>query len=259
MFPYLIVGSTAMRRWIWNTREPNDLDVFTLGNWPEAETFWHPLLADWIDAETNRFATLDELYTLKVSHAYWELKNGSWNKHMNDIVTLKWHGAKMIQPLHDLLKQVWGDTHRKKWIVELAKNKDEFFNDAVPRKYDHDSIHASVAYGDRPLFESILKDGETVAVDMKKLRAMPFDDQVRLFREEVFATALERLVIPADYRYSTRKAYAWALRRTITSLTKGWSAQFLVENYDIFRNLDVDYVARHLAQKHRLIPLEVTQ
>ena len=255
----LTVGSEAMRYWIPNTRKPKDWDVFSPDPIAGAEVFWHPLLDDWISPGYVGYATIDELYTLKVSHTYWELRNGSWNKHMDDIVTLKSHGGKMIQPLHDLLKRIWAETHRKRWEVDLGRTKEQFFADAVPRKYDHDSIHASVAYGDRPLFESILKDGETVAVDMAKLKAMPFDDQVRLFREEVYATALERLLIPAEYRYSTRKAYAWALRRTITSLTKGWSAQFLAENYHIFRVPDVDYVARHLVQKHRLIPLEATQ
>src|SRR5690606_15193909 len=130
---------------------------------------------------------------------------------------------------------------------------------AVRRVYDHDSIHDSVAYGERPLYESVLKDGHSVQVDMSKVRALPYTEQIKLFREEIYATALERKVIPSDYKCSPRAAYAWALRRTITSLTKGWSARFIVTNYDVFHRPDMDYVARHRSRADRLIPLEVTQ
>lgn len=252
----LIIGSTAIQHHLGFTRDPKDLDIFSPHEISHAEVFWHPRLAEWIDPATDRFATLDELYTLKVSHAYWELRNGSWNKHMADVVTLKQAGAKLIPDVHDLLYSVWLETHGRK-RVNLNMNAATFFADAVKRKYDHDSIHASVAYGDEPLYIRTLKDGETVAVDMAKVWAMSFEDQVKLFREEVYATALERLMIPNDYRYSPRKAYAWALRRTITSLTKGRSARFIVENFDTFRVPDIDYVARHRANSDRLIPLEV--
>lgn len=252
----LVIGSTAIKHYVRDYRQPKDLDVFSSRPEPGAETFWHPLFEQWIPEGTNRFATLDEMYTLKVSHSYWELRNGSWGKHINDAAFLKRNGAELIGDLHDLLYKVWAEEHGRK-RVDLSQEADEFFSDAVQRAYVHDSIHESVAYGDRPMYERVLKDGHTVAMDMAKLKALPFEDQVKLFREEVYATALERLIIPSNYTYSPARAYAWALRRTITSLTKGWSARFLVENYDLFRRADVDYVARHKANAFMLIPLEV--
>ncbi|MEU2002034.1 hypothetical protein ACH47B_13165 [Rhodococcus sp. NPDC019627] len=251
----LIIGSTALQRLIPGTRTPKDIDALSPTPAEGVDAFWDERLADWIPAGTNRHATLDELYTLKVSHSYWELRNGSWNKHMFDVVALKRAGAVLDLELHNLLYRVWEDEHGKK-IVDLTQESDEFFTDAVRRRYVHDSLHESVAYGDRPLYESVLKDGKSVQMDMQKLRAMPFEDQVRLFREEIYVTALERLMVPNNYQYSPSRAYAWALRRTITSLTKGWSARFLVENFEVFRRPDVDYVAVHLANEHKLIELE---
>jgi predicted deacetylase len=102
-----------------------------------------------------------------------------------------------------------------------------------------------------------LRPGSTVSVSMPYIKAMPHADQIRLFREEVYATALERIIIPSNYTASPRRAYAWALRRTITSLTKGWSSRFLIENYCEMRTPDVDYVKVHLANTDKLIPLEV--
>jgi hypothetical protein len=247
----LVIGSTAQAAYL-DSRPPKDLDVLSPQPPEGADAYWDERMADWIPPGTNRPATLDELYTIKVSHSYWELRNGSWNKHMFDVVNLKNAGAVLDRGLHDLLYGIWEDRHGRK-VVDLQQESDEFFSDAVKRTYVHDSLHESVAYGDRPLYESVLRDGHTVAMDMGKLRAMPFEDQVKLFREEIFVTALERLVIPNGYRFSPSAAYAWALRRTITSLTKGWSARFLVENFEVFRRPDIDYVGLHLSNSHKLL------
>jgi hypothetical protein len=215
------------------------------------DSMWHPVFFEWLPEGTNRMATLDELYTIKVSHSYWELPNGSWNKHMYDVVTLKDAGALLDQGLHDMLYKVWQDKHGKK-VMDLSKESDTFFSDAVNRRYDHDSLHMSVAYGDRPIYEEVLKDGHSVDIDPRKQWALQFLRLVWMLREEIYVTALERIVIPSGYDCSPSMAYSWALRRTITSLTKGKTAQFIVENFDIFRKPDIDYVARHLSKKHLL-------
>jgi hypothetical protein len=239
-------------------RLPKDLDVFSddpMGI-PKSDGFWDDRLYEWLgDGSETRFATLDELYTIKHSHAYWELPNGSWSKHMTDMLRLEDAGAELIPELHDLLYSIWVDRHGAK-RVDLDMDAAEFFDDGVRRKYDHDSVHVSVAYGDRPMYERFLKAPPSVMIDMPKVWAASLEDQIRLFREEVYATALERIVIPKDYRCSPRAAYAWALRRTITSLTKGRSARFIVANYREFREPDHDYVARHRSRAEHLIPME---
>jgi hypothetical protein len=251
----LIIGSTALAELLPDAREPKDLDVLSPYKTIGDDVFWDDRMADWITPGTDRLATLDEMYTLKVSHSYWELRNNSWRKHMHDVVQLRKAGAKLDMGLHRMLYQVWETKHGRKQ-VDLTQESDEFFSDAVRRRYVHDTLHDSVAYYDRPLYESVLKDGKSVQMDMDKLRALPFEDQVKLFREEIYVTALERLVVPHDYSYSPSRAYAWALRRTITSLTKGWSARFLVENFETFRRADIDYVAVHRANAHKLVELE---
>lgn len=236
-------------------REPKDFDAFSDRPW-RADIFWDDKFYDWLGHNDSwRVATLDELYTIKVSHAYWVLPNGSWHKHMSDLVAMKQVGARLDLPLHDLLYSVWEPLHGAK-RVNLNMDKSEFFSDAVRRVYDHDSIHESVAYGDVPVYDSLLVDGEQVAMNMAAIKALPFERQIMLYREEVYATALERFVIPSDYTISPRLAYSMALQKTITSLTKGWSARFMVENYELFRKPDMDYVAHHKSKAHKLIRLE---
>ena len=267
-----IIGSTALKHWFPEAREPGDVDALrgeydpypitesisaggqTYMVLPNADVYRHLSFAPYFDFP--HVATPDELYTIKVSHSFWELPNRSWSKHMADLLFLKRKGAKLIPDLYAALYKVWEEKHGRK-KVNLQMEADDFFRDAVKRVYDHDSLHRSVAYTPgKPLYESILSEDRSVAMDMAKLKALPYDDQVRLFREEIYATALERKLVPTNYAISPGAAYIWALRRTITSLTKGWSALFIVENFDVFRRPDVDYLARHLANRDRLIRLE---
>lgn len=259
---YLVIGSTAAHAALGGEwRRPKDLDAFVspdAQNWGtarKADMFWHEDLTQYWGLDTYRFATLDELYTLKISHSYWELENNTWLKHITDAMLLKRHGAELIPDLHRTLYGIWEQKHGKKQ-VDLDMDKREFFADAVQRRWDHDSVHDSVAYFEEPLYNRILKDGAQVGVDMRKLKALPFQLQVMLFREEIYATALERIMIPRDYDYSPSAAYQWALRRVITSLTKGWSATFIADHYETFRHPDVDYVAKHRKNAHMLVPYE---
>lgn len=252
----MIIGSTALRHHFPDQRKPKDLDVIDPQDPKQpADRFWDERLLryasyDWWNGMF--YASIDQLYTLKVSHSYWELPNGSWGKHMRDVQFLKSKGAKLNGILHDILYEIWEDRYGKKKMKFMGK--DEFFEDAVTRIYDHDSLHDSVAYGDEAMYIQTLKKQGHTAVDMVYIRRMKFEDQVKLYREEVCATALERIVVPRNYHCSAGAAYLWALRRTITSLTKGWSARFIVDNYQDFA-IPCDYVVRHLANKEKLILL----
>lgn len=253
----MIIGSTALRHHFPDQRVPKDLDQFippeTNCPWV-SENFWHDRLEQYANREwwdSLHYGSPDELYTIKVSHSYWEIGN-TWGKHIRDVQFLKANGATLIPEFHDILYGIWEDKHGPKKMRFM--DKDSFFEDAVHRVYDHDSIHDSVAYNDEALYKQTLNREGHTAVDMSYIKGMPFEDQIKLYREEVCATALERIMIPAGYKGSAGAAYLWALRRTITSLTKGWSARFIVTNYEHFCK-PCDYLERHLANRERLILL----
>ena len=237
--------------WQATTQESYDK---VIRRYPDADVFFHPALAGW---DWSRVASPDELYTMKISHSFWEIGNSSanWKKHMNDVAFMQQHGLEFIRPLYDILYPMHKELHGRK-RTSLAQNAKNFFGDAVNRKYDHDSVHASIAYGDHPLFEDILVPGEEVMVDSSKFWAMDHATKCLLVREEIYATALERILIPKDYKASPTAAYAWATQRTLTSLFKGEWALWLALNYNELRVPDCDYVARHHEKAHLLIPLE---
>jgi hypothetical protein len=257
----ILIGSKALAQYIDIGRKPKDIDYFTdavtevYDDNKEIEPFYHPKIEDYFGHPTNRTATLDELYTIKMSHIFWDLRNGSWEKHAQDIMKMRQHEVKLIPELYKMLYSVWGEVHGKK-KANLSQDANNFFNDKVVRIYVHDSIHASVAYYDAPLYERILMDGEEVKVDKSKFDTMSYEDKLKLAREEIYATALERLVIPSNYKYSPRRAYAWALKRTTTSLARGWFALFIAENLEKLWKPDVDYVQVHKDNSDKLIKLE---
>jgi hypothetical protein len=255
---HLIIGSKALFYYT-PTRTVKDWDWFGDQEYaiPEGwkgDQFWHDSFDEWIPEGTHRVATLDELYTIKMSHSHWDIPGGSWGKHIADILTMKAMGAKIDEGLYKLLYKVWEEKHGKK-VMKLDQDKTEFFDDAVRRTYDHDSLHESVAFGDSPIYEEILRDGASVDIDPRKLWALPHHRIVQLFTEEICVTALERIVIPRNYRVSPGYAYQWALRRTVTSLTKGKSSRFILDHIEEFIKPDPDYVKRHKSKADRLVKL----
>ncbi len=246
----------------WDFLSDGDVAISTLALLPETkqDIFMHPAIGQWTWGSPYQMwrsvinPTLDELYTLKISHGYWNINN-TWQKHAADIVTMYKHGAQFIPELHDLLQPVWEEKHGGKRKINLGKEAADFFNDKVVRVYDHDSIHHAVTRHERPLFERILKDGHTVAVDKAKWDLLPYELQLEMVREEVYATAIERFVLPSNYTYSPGRAYRWALMKTPTDFSKGWFAKFVLLNLHNLMTPDCDYVARFKSQTERLILL----
>ena len=240
-----LVGSLALAKYI-PTVKPKDIDYFSSTDISGAEVFYAPELERWGWKDT---ATLDELYTIKLSHIFWVQKNGSWDKHKYYLQLMKNHEAKYIPELFDILYPIWEQRYGKK-RVNLNKTADEFFSSTVDRIYDHDSIHESIS--DPPMFMAILRDGSEVAVSRDKFEALTPELQLRTVREELYATALERIVIPNDYKGYSRAAYDWALKQMITSFSKGWFATYVADHLLELNRPDIDFVKVHLENKHKL-------
>lgn len=255
----ILIGSAALEQYIDLKRRPKDRDYFASGSvaktydWQPVETFTHPALEEWFGTEI-RTATLNELYTIKLSHIFWDLKNKSWEKHCYDLMLMRRAGAEFDMGLYAVLYKIWEEVHGKK-KANLNASPEDFFNKQVSRIYEHDSIHHSIAYYDRPMFERILRDGHEVAVDIAKWEALSLEDKFKTVREEVYATALERQIIPSNYTASPRAAYQWALKKTITSFSKGWFPLFIVTHLEELWKPDINYVLRHKENSDKLIKL----
>ena len=179
-------------------------------------------------------ASLDELYTLKMSHRY--LKNSPhFLKTRADIMRMRSMGAKVFDA--DWLKRREDETYWYKHPKLNVMKKDFFTGDGVQYVYDHDDIHKAVAHIEfdfvpTPAYTLYMKDGEEVKSDRSKFFA--HDESVRLFGvlEEAYVLALERSQIPFRGRIDPRRSFDIALQKVCTSITSGWFREFAWENFD---------------------------
>ena len=179
------------------------------------------------------FVTPDHMLTLKVSHIFW---NEKYDKHIQDIMLLQHKGYKVDEELYGLLYKHWCKVLGDKSFLSLKQDKENFFTDNIDYTFDHDYLHEIVAYNDRPLYEKVLKEGCDVLIDKSKFMSLSHEDQLNMVREECYAISLERFIIP--HGTDKRRAYSSSLKKMVISLTKGWFARFVVDNYRFLYKLD---------------------
>ncbi len=240
----VVVGSTALNQANFNFRKAKDYDVWISEDEPKPEIDnldFHITPIEIIQSipvlPNTNIATPNAIYTIKCSHLGWDI---FWNKHKQDIIWLKANDCELIPDLYVKLVKYWEIIHGNKNYLSLNKTKDEFFDDYVNHVYDHDLLHKIVAKPNRPIYESVLKDDQQVLIDKEKFSKLSKNDQINLFREEIKVIALERYLIPSEFRISELKAYLLALKKTITNLTKNWATQFIVTNLYEFSHMGND-------------------
>lgn len=235
----MLVGSKAANVvGLLKRNRPSDLDIWLSANEkvPNIKAEISIMPDDIMEAfseksKKQKYATLDDLMTIKLSHLQYDIK---WLKHLNDYLVLKHSDCCLNEELYYLLVLHWKKVFQNKRFLSLYKTKDAFFDDFVPKKYDHDWLHSLVAYPNQPIYISCLQDGQEVAIDPVKFDKLGFDDKVKMFREEINVIAMERWVIPSKGKISYHQAYHRSLHKTVTALTKGWACEFILKNIEDF-------------------------
>lgn len=186
------------------------------------------------ESKSSGIATPSDVMTIKLSHLPWDIK---WWKHAQDYLVLKMkYKCEINKPLYEALKLLWKVEHKDKPYLSLYKTKDEFFDDYVVKKLDHDLLHELVSHPNKPIYISCLKENEEVAIDKEKFSTLDFSDKVKMFREEINVIAVERWIINPRLKVKIpfREAYHRSLNKTVTALTKGWASEFICENLEYF-------------------------
>lgn len=188
---------------------------------------------------SEEVAAPEYLYTLKLSHCFW---NKRWQKTMDDILFFQRNKVQLNDRLFSLLYNDWTEIHGDKRSY-LNVSNEEFFRDAVDRVYPHDFIHECIAYYGDPLYNKCKRDKNKAILSHDLFLELSYLDQLRLCREEIYATALERFVVPANFRINSKVAYLGACRLLLTSMTKGWFPRFIAENWYSLYKPDVDFIS----------------
>jgi len=186
--------------------------------------------------EDHSVASFSTLYVLKMSHRY--LKNSPhFLKTMSDIrIIRKYLSPEEMEACKDLIsireKETLNYDH-----PNLSTKKNEFFTSNVDYVYDHDSIHVAVKIGDLPAYKYFQERDSEVKVSKKLWDDL--DDSLKLnaVLEEAYVLALERCMIPNNFRAFAFASFRIALEKICTSITSGWFREYAWENYNDVINL----------------------
>lgn len=225
----IIIGSHAIRYWYPSfNRVPKDLDIILeegeqiqlLGTYNKIEKLTNPILLKYHKG-SNKYATPNELYTLKMSHLFWNI---NWEKHMFDLQFLKGKGVVLIKPLFDELYTYWNVVHGANKRSDLKMKAEDFFDNAIKTKHSHDYLHTLLK--NPPTYTKVLKDGEEVEVDEDKFNRLNEEEKEDLVREECYLMAYERY---PEVNY--KLAYGRMIRKFIISHAPIWEAIWIIENF----------------------------
>lgn len=134
---------------------------------------------------------------------------------------------------YEYLKRRTEETHKMfpQGNPNLMQSKEDFFDDAVKKKYDHDYLHELFAFHDKPIYTRLLRNKELAWCDRDKWDALSFEDKVLCVTEETQVIAAERFCIPHDWEYNSKRAYYAALKKVCTTLCSGWFRDFAIDHY----------------------------
>ena len=265
MNKWVIIGSTAALVWDAFYRKPKDLDILChpdnrdqvssleaikmLSKRTRIEYSWYGPSSQYIlDNTEGAYASEETLYTIKAAQLKFDI---FWDKTANDVIYYQKKGIKLNETLFKLLIKDFTAFHGKRWAKLKGKDNKTFFVDAVKRKYVHDTIHEAVAYYEKPLYEKILT-GKGVECDVNLIYDLPKEDQIRLAKEEIFVTALERFLIPHDFKFSQNRAYWQSLKKFVTTMSSGKMSRFLIDNFSKLAYNEDNYVSKFNQNKHKL-------
>lgn len=257
----VIIGSHAIKQYYPDFRLPKDLDYINKDDQSktrEVENYWMDEFQCLLDANTGgEYLDPDCMLTLKAAHANW---NVFWEKTMADIIFLKRKGHTINVPVYKELVKGFRKWHGKESAPLLGKTTKTFFEDAITRIYDHDSVHAAVAYYDEPLFMKTLTDPESGSVMCSEelFNKLSHEDKIKMSKEEIIVTALERYIFPAlekKEHYYIGRSYMDSLKKFVTTMSSGWMSLFLIDNYEELIFDKENYVTKAHMNKNKLIRL----
>lgn len=113
----------------------------------------------------------------------------------------------------------------------LKKSVDDFFDDYVTKKYNHDYLHELVAYHDKPLYTQLQRDSTMAWCEKDLWDNLSVDDKIKCVAEETQVIAIERFLVPKDWNYPVRHAYIKALDKVCTTLCSGWFRDWAIDYY----------------------------
>ena len=113
----------------------------------------------------------------------------------------------------------------------LKKTVEEFFDDAVVKKYSHDWLHELYAFEDKPMYTKMQTNPELAWCDKDLWNGFTHEQKLKCVAEETMVIATERFLVPKNWNYPCKQAYLKSLQKVCTTLTSGWFREFSIDYY----------------------------
>jgi hypothetical protein len=113
----------------------------------------------------------------------------------------------------------------------LKQTVEDFFDDAVTKKYNHDWLHELYAFEDAPMYTKMQRDSSLAWCEKDMWDEMSHGQKVRCVAEETYVIATERFLVPTDFKTPAKLAYMKSLEKVCTTLCKGWFRDFAIDYY----------------------------
>lgn len=215
-----LFGSQLIKKYFSDFRAPNDIDWVTNDINEMKQSSINKEEYYYIPFSPNREMTPDEIYTVKISHAIYDIH---WKKTMSDIRFLQMKGCQVSHDLFLKLRNHWIGIHGVQKRTNFEVKPGDFFEDRVKRKISHDDLHSEL--NPSPTYLKMIDDGVTPNID--KFNNLSPIDQKELLFEESFVIALERFG-----NQQARVAYNTAQQSLVTRLHPVWLADYVIQNWN---------------------------
>jgi hypothetical protein len=219
-----LFGSALTKKYFPDFRAPKDVDWVVFDKNDTVKTITGVEEYHFLPVAPHREMTPNELYTLKVSHAIYDIH---WAKTMSDLRFFQIKGCqidrKFLAALRDYWKEVHGEQKRTNFNVDPKK----FFSDKVKRKIPHDELHVMLV--DPPTYLKMVE--EINPIETKFFNDMTDTERMDTCFEEAFVIALERFDNP---HVGDRTAYCLAQQALVTRIHHVWLADYIIEHWNSY-------------------------
>lgn len=214
-----IFGSNLIKKHFDDFRTPNDIDWVTNDESKMKKSIIGKEEYYYIPFSPDREMTPDEIYTVKFSHAIYDI---NWRKTMSDIRFLQIKGCKVIPDFLKELREYWLGIHGEQKRTDFEVLNDNFFKDNVKRDIDHDKLHELL--NTTPTYKKMVNGVKPCEEKFFELSEL---DKKELLFEEAFVISIER-----NSNNTDRLAYNISQQSLVTRLHPVWLADFVIENWN---------------------------
>jgi len=268
---YMLIGSRAMEYWhnLGLIKSDTDWDIISKEPIEGAEHHKWELLNNYklarytspehtvvFNGRVVHVVSLLGLAIVKRSHLWRDLKFGAhitmYHKHLARYM------KRMSKADVEYLQERTALTHKifPQKGPNLNQTVEEFFDDAVTKKYSHDMLHELFAYYDKPMYTKLQHDHARAWCSKELWEELTHEDKLKCIAEETYVIATERFLVPKDWKYPMKLAYDKALNKVCTTLCSGWFRDKAINHYpELLQMMDEN---KFLCVKEKLSKLDLT-